>query len=183
MTPAATARLRIGVLLVVALVVQTTFGADLRVLGIAPDLMLLVSICAGLTGGAESGAIVGFAAGLLADLSLTTTPVGLTALSWCLIGWGVGTVRSNALPGTRSILPVIGLLATGSGVIVFLLVADLIGQSQLIDLGRSYLLRAGIVESLWGALLVIPVAFIYEWAARGSVGAAELRRPDALAGR
>jgi rod shape-determining protein MreD len=182
-TPEAWARVRIGAVLFLAIIVQTTFGSDFRILGVAPDLMLLLTICAGLEGGAEAGALVGFCAGMLADLSLTTTPLGLSALSWCLIGWGVGSVRANALPGTRSVLPVIGLLATGSGVVLFLVLGDLVGQSQLIDLGRTYLVKVGVVEALWSALLILPVAFVYERAARGSAGAAELRRPESLAVR
>jgi rod shape-determining protein MreD len=182
-TPEGWARVRIGILLILAIVVQTTFGSDFRILGVAPDLMLLVSACAGLSGGAEAGAFVGFCAGMLADLALTTTPLGLSALAWCLVGWGVGSVRANALPGTRSVLPVIGLLATGSGVVLFLVLGDLVGQSQLIDLGRTYLVKVGVIESLWSALLILPVAFVYERAAQGSAGAVELRRPDSLAVR
>ena len=55
----------------VAILVQTTLGSDLRVVGVAPDLMVLLAICAGLAGGAEAGAWVGFWAGLIADLFLT----------------------------------------------------------------------------------------------------------------
>ena len=36
------ARLRIALLLVVAILVQTTLGSDLRVTGVAPDLMVLL---------------------------------------------------------------------------------------------------------------------------------------------
>ena len=59
MSPHLIARLRIAMLLVAAILIQTAFGNDLRVVGVAPDLMVLLTICAGLTGGAESGAWVG----------------------------------------------------------------------------------------------------------------------------
>jgi rod shape-determining protein MreD len=177
-TSATVARVRIAIVVVVGLVVETTLGADLRVLGVSPDLMLLLAICAGLAGGPQAGALVGFAAGLLADLSLTTTPLGLSALSWCLVGWGVGVLRVTVLPETRSVRPFIAFVATLGGVILFLLIGDLVGQSQLIELGRAYLVRVAVVEALWAALLAIPVAAVYERAARGSIGAAALRSPD-----
>jgi rod shape-determining protein MreD len=178
-TRATVGRLRIGVLAVVCLVVDTTFGADLRLSGVGPDLMLLLAICAGMTGGAEAGALVGFAVGLLADLSLTTTPLGLSALSWCLVGWGVGTLRARVSLDARSALPLVALVATLGGVIVFLVVGDLVGESQLSGLSHGYLVRVALIESLWNALLAIPVGFVYERAARATAGASALLRPDA----
>ena len=96
--PICLARLRIGLILVVAILVQSALGSDLRVSGVAPDLMVVVAICAGLAGGAEAGAWVGFLAGLLADLFLTSTPLGLSALTYCLIGAAVGALRTGYCP-------------------------------------------------------------------------------------
>ncbi len=168
---------------VVALVVETALGADLRLMGVGPDLMLLLAICAGMTGGAEAGALVGFAVGLLSDISLATTPLGLSALSWCLVGWSVGMLRSNVTLGNRSALPVVAFAATLGGIAIFLVVGDLVGQSQLSGLRHAYLLRVGVIESLWNALLAIPVGFVYERAGRGSAGAEALRRTDSPADR
>jgi rod shape-determining protein MreD len=179
MTAVSAARARIGVVLVVALLVQTTLGSDLRVDGVAPDLLLLVSICAGLVGGARAGATVGFFAGLLADLSLTTTPLGLSALSWCLVGWIVGALRVNYLPDARSLQPVIGLVSTALGVILFLVAGGLAGQGMLSAPGHAYLERVVVIEALWNAILIVPVAFVYGLAARGSKGVASLGRTDA----
>lgn len=168
------ARLRMALLFLAVLILQTTFGADLRLDGVAPDLMLLLAICAGLTGGPEAGAIGGFAAGLLADLSLVTTPLGLSAMSWCLIGWAAGVLRANVLREGWLIRPAIGFVATVCGVALFLLVGDLVGQAQLFAEGRSYLVRAVVVEGVWGAVLIIPMEWVYRRAARGSVGLEEL---------
>ena len=141
--------------------------------------MLLLAVLAGVTGGAEAGAVVGFTAGLLADLAITTTPLGLSALAWCVIGWSVGTVRTHVTLGTRSMLPVVAFVATLAGVIVFVLVGGLAGQSELTGLSHRYLLQVALIESAWGALLALPVGYIYERAARSSTGA---RRTDAAAG-
>jgi rod shape-determining protein MreD len=169
--PHIAARLRMTLLLVVAILLETTFGNDLRVYGVAPDLMVLVSICAGLTGGTESGAWVGFWAGLMADLFLTSTPLGLSALAYCLIGAGVGALRAWVLPESRLLLPLAAVAGTAAAVVLWVVLGDVLGQSQLLVPGRSWLIRVVVVESAWSAVLAVPLSWVYGWAARGSVGA------------
>lgn len=181
MTAATAARVRIGLLLLVGIVVQTTFGADLRVGGVAPDFMLLLAIAGGLAAGPEGGTFIGFVSGLLADLALTTTPLGMYALAWCLVGFVVGWLRLNVLPEGRPAEPLVGLLASAGGVALFLVVGALAGQSELAVTGRAWEVRVGVVEAVWNAVLVIPVAALMRRAARGTRGADRLGRSDALA--
>ncbi len=177
------ARIRIVIVLLVGLVVETTFGSDLRVLGVAPDLMLLLAVSGGLVGGSYAGAWIGFGAGLLADAALTTTPLGLDALVWCLVGWGIGTLRANVLPDGRVTRPAVAFAATVGALILFLVVGELVGQSQLVAPGRTYLIRVVFVEAVWNAVLVIPVVAVLGWAARGLAGAEALNRPETLTAR
>ena len=60
----------------------------------------------------ESGAWVGFWAGLLADLSLTATPLGLSALTYCLIGAAVGALRTGLLPESWVVIPAAAAMGT-----------------------------------------------------------------------
>lgn len=174
MTDVAKARIRIAVLLLVAVLVQTTLGSDLRVAQVAPDLMALVVVLAGLTGGTEAGAWVGFFAGLLYDMFLTTTPVGLSALTYCLVGASVGALRASVLQERRALLPLAAFVGTAASVLVFVAAGDVLGQTQLLAAGRSWLIRVMIVESLWNAVLAFPVGFLYARVARGSAGAERL---------
>jgi len=171
MNPHLTARLRIGLFLVVAILIQTAFGSDLRVAGVAPDLMALVAICAGLAGGAESGAWVGFWAGLVADLFLTSTPLGLSALTYCLIGAGVGALRTGFLPDARLIIPAAAVVGTAAAVVLWVALGEMLGQTQLLDAGRSWLVRVVAAEAGWALVLSLPVGWLYGLAARGSKGA------------
>lgn len=180
MSPASVARIRIAVLLAVGVIIQTTFGSDLRIGGVAPDFLLLLAIAGGLSTGPAAGAIIGFGAGLLADLSLTTTPLGLSALAWCLVGFAVGWARSNILPHGRPVEPLIGFAATLGGVAVFLAVGDVAGQGTILALGPHWLLRVALIEAAWNAVLIIPAAWLMRRAARGSRGADRLGRTDAL---
>jgi rod shape-determining protein MreD len=162
-SPVVKARVRMGLLLLVAVLVQTTLGSDLRVMHVAPDLMVLVVICAGLTGGTESGAWVGFWAGLLYDMFLTATPVG--------------ALRVSVLQERRALLPVAALVGTAAAVLLFVGAGDVLGQTQLVGGGRSWLIRVMIVESLWNAVLALPVGYLYAWVARGSTGAERFGAP------
>jgi rod shape-determining protein MreD len=170
-SPQTKARLRIALLLLVAVLLETTLGSDLRVAGVAPDLMVLLTICAGLTGGAEAGAWVGFWAGLLTDLFLTSTPLGLSALSYCLVGAAAGALRTAVLPDLRWLLrPAAALVGTAVAVLLWVALGDVLGQSQLLDPGRSWLIRVVAVEAAWATLLALPVGWLYARAARGSKG-------------
>jgi rod shape-determining protein MreD len=168
----ALARLRIGLIMFVAIMLETTFGSDLRVFHVAPDLMIVLVICAGMTGGSRAGAWVGFWAGLLSDMFLTTTPMGLSAFTYCVVGASVGFLRETFLHDRRILLPIAAAVGTACGVLLFVAVGDVFGQTQLLGGGRSWLIRVIVVESLWSAVLALPVNYVYSWAARGSSGGA-----------
>ena len=74
-------RLKVPLILLIALVLHTAVMGHLRVAGVAPDVMVLIPIVAGLAAGPERGAAFGFACGLAVDLviglfvDLGTVPV------------------------------------------------------------------------------------------------------------
>lgn len=170
LNPHISARLRIGLLLFVAILIQTTLGSDLRVFQVAPDFMILIVICAAMSGGTVAGAWVGFWAGLVADMFLSSTPVGLSALTYCLVGASIGAVRASVLQEHRTLMPLAALVGTVAAVIVFVGAGDVFGQTQLLGGGRSWLIRVAVIEGLCNAVLAVPVSFIYNRAARGSIG-------------
>ena len=174
MTPHVAARLRIALLLVVVTVAQTALGNDLRLARVAPDLLVLLSICAGLAGGAEAGAIVGFFSGLAMDMFLTATPLGLSALTYCLVGAVIGWLRSSVLPERNLVIPVAALFGTVGAVLMFVGFGDVLGQHHLLEGGRSWLLKVVAVESAWNVVLSFPFAWLYSRLARGSVGSDRL---------
>ena len=75
-------------------VLQVGLFAQLPVDGARADVMILLGIAAGFVGGPERGAIVGFAAGLAIDLVLPT-PLGLSALVYCIVGYLVGRISGT----------------------------------------------------------------------------------------
>ncbi len=107
--------LRLFVLIVVVVLVQVTVFPHLRIAGVAPDLGLVVALAVGYHDGPEAGAIAGFVAGFGFDLFLET-PLGLNALAYALVGYGVGIIEGGLLRSPRwlpSVLGVAGGLAGG----------------------------------------------------------------------
>ena len=125
----------------------------LRVGGAAPDIMLLLAIAGGVVGGPQLGALLGFAAGLTLDLFLET-PLGLSALVFCLVGYAVGNVQGGVLRASWWIPVVTALAASVAGELVYALVATVVGQPHLVTL---HLLVIAAVVGVFNAIAA-PVA-------------------------
>lgn len=77
-------RLLVGLLLIVAAVlVQTTLFRSLRPFGVSPDVVLLAVIASARWAKPEAGVLLGFSGGLILDM-FGTAPMGLNALAFTL---------------------------------------------------------------------------------------------------
>ncbi len=168
MSPAVATRLRVAALLVLALLLQTTVVADLRILGVCADLMLLCTVSAAVVGGPELGGVVGFAAGLLADLFLVTTPLGLSALVFSLIGYGVGSIRGTVLQEGWFLAPATAFVASAAGVVTFVLAGVMVGQSQLTASGPVAIVKTALIVGVMNGIVAAPVTLLFAWAASGT---------------
>jgi rod shape-determining protein MreD len=145
------------------LVVQTCVLQRLRIEGAHADGLLLVAIAAGIAGGAETGALAGFGAGLVADLFLQT-PFGLSALAFCVVGFAVGALQSSMLRTTAWITPLTAFMASAAGVALFAVAGAVVGQPNLV--GPRLPVIAAVVGGL-NAVIAIPVAGLVRWAMVG----------------
>ena len=109
------ARAKVPLVLLLFLVLELTVLDRLRVFGAGPDIMLLLAVVAGIVGGPRVGALFGFAAGIILDLFLQT-PMGLSALVFCLVGYGVGNIQGGVLRAAWWIPIVTTLVASVGGV-------------------------------------------------------------------
>ena len=141
-------------------VLHTAVFPQLRVVDVAADVLLVVAITAGIVGGPERGSAVGFGAGLLADCFLQT-PFGLSALAYCLVGWGVGSFQSRILHATWWIPMLTAAVAGGAGVVLYVLLGAVVGQEQLWSLRALPIVG---VTALWSAVLAPVVLRIVRWA-------------------
>lgn len=168
MTPAS--RLVVGVrtsfLLVIALTVQLGIAPGLGVLGVQGDLMLLVAIAAGVAAGPDRGAAVGFAAGLAYDLMLQT-PFGLSALTYAIVAYLVGSLQDSVLRAARWIPVLTAVGASAVGVILYGVLGTVVGE----DLIGWSLLRTALIVALLNGVAASAVVPALRWAMGTSRGA------------
>lgn len=80
-------------MLIIALAIQSTVLAQVTILGVVPNLVLVVIVVLAYLDGERVGVVLGFFGGLLLDLQLEQAIVGLSALVYTLLGYGVAAVR------------------------------------------------------------------------------------------
>ena len=153
-------RTRLGFVFFLAITLHLSVFATVRVGEIHPQVMLLLAVAGGLLGGSERGALIGFAAGLLADL-FVQTPLGLSALAFALVGFAVGGLQSAIIRSAWWIAPVTALAASFAGMVLYGVLGAIIGQSHFVS-PRLPLIAAGV--GLMNAVLAPLAARAVAWA-------------------
>jgi rod shape-determining protein MreD len=151
---------RLPLVIFLVLAVQTTVGADIRIVGVAPDLMLLLAVASGLVVGPERGAVIAFIIGLSYDLVLQT-PFGLSAFAYAAAAFGAGYVKLSVLRAPRWIPILTVAVASAGGIVVFALVGTLFGLEHVLD---PHLLTVIIVVSVINGALALPAIRLQRWA-------------------
>jgi rod shape-determining protein MreD len=157
-------RLRLALLVVTTAVLQSTLFPDLRLFGAAPDLGLVATIAVAYRVGPERGALYGFANGLVIDLFLQT-PFGLSALSFAVVGYCVGILQAGMSREVRFAAPIFGGIGGLLGGFLFVAVAALAGQDQVLAVRTIYVL---LLAAVYDALLAYALFPAAKWATRGA---------------
>ncbi|MGI5337975.1 rod shape-determining protein MreD [Streptomyces sp. CA-181903] len=146
-------------LVVVALVLQVSVFARLHLPGAVPDLLLLVVVALGLVYGHTGGALVGFGAGLLADLAPPADhATGRYALVLCVVGYLVGLARPETGRLRSATVPL--LVVLGAAVVSTLLYAGvgaLVGDTAARHVGLTGLLLTAALYDLLLAPFTVPL--------------------------
>lgn len=154
---------RFGLVLVVLLTIQTTWLAQLAPFGVPGDLMLLFAIAMGLAGGSTRGAVAGFAAGLALDL-FVLTPLGLTAFTYMVVGFIVGSALQGMLRNAPWFPPIAALVATVAGISLYVVLGNLLGQRFRLP----NLPTVMAVTATMNTLLIMPTLFLARWIDRAA---------------
>ena len=152
--------LRYFLVILTLVVLQTALFPDLRVFGAAPDLLLVAAIAVGYERGPEAGAVFGFAGGLAIDCFLSS-PLGVSALAFSLVGYGVGVFQSGLLRSSRWIAPVLGGIGGLVGGALWVVIAAVAGQEDLIT---GYSARIIVIAAVYDALLALLIFPFVHWA-------------------
>lgn len=157
-------RVRLVLVVVTLVVIQTTVFPSLRVFGAIPDLCLVATVAMAYEEGPHAGLIFGFASGLAIDLFLSS-PMGLSAFAFAATGYAVGIFQSGLVRESRSISPVIAFAGGIVGGSIFVVVGAMVGESGYLSLHSVQVI---IVAALYDALVSYAVFPFVRWADRGS---------------
>jgi len=146
-------------MMLVALLLQTTVLARMRLFGVMPDFMLLVAVAGGITAGPTRGAALGFASGMLIDLFLPT-PLGLSALVFTLVGHWVGVANTGVLRSAWYIPVLTAGAASVAGVVLYAVAGSVLGERMI----NGHLATIALVVGLSNAVLAPVAVKFVDWA-------------------
>lgn len=146
--------LRLALLAVVAVLVQTAAISQLTLFGATPDLAPLIVVSVGLLAGPIPGAVTGFSMGLFVDFALLQT-LGVSSLVLVIIGHFAGRLRETVRDPQATLLPLAaGAAGTAVALVVFSLIHFLLGVEAPVSVE---LLRQILATVLINTLLALPV--------------------------
>jgi len=146
------------IMMIGALLLQTTVLAQMRFWGVMPDFMLLVAVAAGITAGPTRGAAIGFASGMLIDLFLPT-PLGLSALVFTLVGYGVGVANTGVLRSAWYIPVLTAGAASVAGVVLYAVAGSVLGERMI----NGHLATIALVVGFSNAVLAPVAVKFVDW--------------------
>ena len=144
---------RVGLLLLLAVILQVSAVSQTSIFGGQADLVVLTVAAVAYYAGSVSGCATGFVAGFLLDLASGAT-MGASSLVLTGVGYGVGRLRELRDPSHGLTPAPIGAAATAGWVLTFAAV------SFMLDVGARVsplVIRDMIVTVLLNTLLAIPV--------------------------
>ncbi len=144
----------------IVLILHLELFANIRFFGVMPELMLGLAITAGWHGGPSSGAIIGFASGLLVDMYIAT-PLGLSALTYALIAYLLGVVAELLAEDVERIVrTVISITSVSLGLVVYVLFGELIAQPNLYNRNFGKIL---VVGALYTGFFIPALHYLMAW--------------------
>lgn len=143
----------VALVLVTTAIVQTSLLPTLSLSGFRPDLVLLLVIAFALRDGLLTGLRVAFTAGVLVDLLLNESPVGLTALVYVGIAYAVGVARPYLAPDSLTAPMILSVAGTLVGVAGYGLLSAVLAEDPV---SLSLVATAALVSGLY-ALLLAPI--------------------------
>ena len=141
--------LALSAVIVTALLLQSTVFAQVKLLGVRPELMYVVTILMAIIEGPSEGAIVGFAGGMAQDF-LLDQPKGITALTLTLLGYAIGLARQYIVSPSPLLPTILVAIGTFAGVIFYEIVSFLLGQ---LNDPLLFSLRVALLTAVYDAIL------------------------------
>jgi rod shape-determining protein MreD len=145
--------LRLVLLALGTVVIQEAAVSQISIFGISADLTPLMVMSVGLLSGSLTGAVMGFATGLLVDTVLVQT-LGITSLLYIAIGYWAGRLRELRDPAHGLVPLAAGAAATAVAGIGMTLIQFLLGVDAPVSV---LLLQQIFITILVNTLISLPV--------------------------
>ncbi|MDQ5807237.1 MAG: rod shape-determining protein MreD [Actinomycetota bacterium] len=153
-TDAVQLSIRLALLVLVAVLLQTSAVAQLALFGATPDIVPLVVISVGLLAGPVPGAVTGFSMGVFVDFVLLQT-LGVSSLVLVIVGHFAGRLRETVRDPEATLLPLAaGAAGTAVALVVFSIMQFLLGVEAPVSLE---LFRQILATVLINTLIALPV--------------------------
>ena len=161
MTPPGPLVVAVRTSFVVALGLTFQLGVAGRItpFGVQGDLMLLIAISAGIAAGPDRGATIAFLVGLAYDSNLQT-PFGLSALTYAIVAYLVGSLQDSVLRAAWWIPIASAAAASMVGVILYGVFGTMVGE----DLVSLSLLKIALVVGVLNAIAAPVIVRAMRWA-------------------
>lgn len=151
----------------VLLALQRTIFVELQVAGVIIQLLMAAAAAAGVAGGSENGAIVGFTFGVMYDL-IEGTPLGSTAMAMTIAGIVGGLLALIAADPQWWLGSIFVGLGTAAGTAMVPVVRVFIGESTPFEGRLAFVVLVVGVAGMVMSPALVPLA---RWCLR-------LRRPE-----
>jgi rod shape-determining protein MreD len=145
--------LRLVLLAVGTVILQEAAVSQISIFGISADITPLMVMSVGLLAGSLTGAVMGFATGLLVDTVLVQT-LGITSLLYIAIGYWTGRLRELRDPAHGLVPLAAGAAATAVAGIGMTLIQFLLGVDAPVSV---LLLQQIFITILVNTLISLPV--------------------------
>ncbi|MFH9348133.1 rod shape-determining protein MreD [Kitasatospora sp. NPDC017646] len=149
-------------LMLLGLILQVSVFGRLQLPGATPDVLLLIVVGLAMVYGPTGGCLVGFSAGLLADLAPPSDhAIGRYALVLCLMGYVAGLLRPEhgRQHSVSSALLAVGAAAIAS-TLLYAMVGALVGDTAARHVGLGGLVISALLYDLLLAPFVVPLVML-----------------------
>lgn len=142
------------------LMLQLYIVNGITIWGRHPLILLLIPIGAAIEGDGTRAAIAGFIGGLVLDLYLES-PLGLSALVFAIVGYGVAAFERGVIRADAWLQPAVAGAASAVGVLGIGIATAIFGHPEYF---RWSLLGPIVVVGIANAIFAVPVVRVVRWA-------------------
>jgi len=146
-----------AVVVLLSLLIQGHPSFDvIRIAGVKPDLLFIITIYMGYSFGSFNGQITGFVSGILHD-SISNSPLGLLTLPKLALGFAVGMIGRSVLKSNIATVLLLIFFSTLIKGIVTLFLCYLFHQGAI-----SSVIYVILPESFYNAIIAPPLFFLFD---------------------